>query len=67
MSKPSYEVQKRYRDKAIRRVVIDLPKEMSEEWENHLNASPVVFGHRGLYLRVWRLSREPEARRIIVI
>ena len=38
MSKPSYEVQKRYRDKAIRRVVIDLPKEMSEEGENHLNA-----------------------------
>ena len=36
MSRPSYEVTKRYRDKAIKRVVIDLPKAFAEEWENRL-------------------------------
>ena len=38
MAKVSYEVQKRYRDKALRRVVIDLPKSQAEEWEKALKA-----------------------------
>ncbi len=38
MAKVSYEVQKRYRDKAIRRVVVDLPKSQAEKWEKALTA-----------------------------
>lgn len=36
MSKPSYEVLKRYRDKSIKKVSIDLRKELAEEWEAKL-------------------------------
>ena len=42
MSKVSYEVQKRYRDKALRRITIDLPKELSEQWENKLKSEGVT-------------------------
>lgn len=32
MSKPTYEVTKRYRDKAIGRVSVDLRKDLVDEW-----------------------------------
>ena len=38
MSKVSYEVQKRYRDKALRRVVVDLPISQAEQWEAALRS-----------------------------
>lgn len=38
MSKTSYEVLKRYRDKALKKVTIDLRKELAEEWEEKLKA-----------------------------
>ncbi len=36
MSRPTYEVTKRYRDKAIGRVTIDLRKDLVEEWTQAL-------------------------------
>ena len=36
MSKPSYEVLKRYREKAIRHISIDLPKGLADAWEKKL-------------------------------
>lgn len=38
MSKTSYEALKRYRDKALKKVTIDLRKELAEEWEEKLKA-----------------------------
>ncbi len=36
MSRPSYEVTKRYRDKAIARIIVDAPKELVSAWEEQL-------------------------------
>lgn len=33
MSRPSYEVIKRYRDKAIKRIAIDLRKDLVDLWK----------------------------------
>lgn len=38
MSKTNYEALKRYRDKALKKVTIDLRKELAEEWEEKLKA-----------------------------
>ena len=36
MSKPSYEVIKRYKDKTYKKISIDLHKELAEKWESRL-------------------------------
>lgn len=36
MSKPTYEVTKRYRDKAIRHISIDMQKSLADAWEAKL-------------------------------
>ncbi len=41
MTKPSYEVIKRYRDKALKRVTIDLRADLAERWEQKLKADGI--------------------------
>lgn len=36
MSRPTYEVMKRYRDKTLKKVSIDLKIELAEQWETKL-------------------------------